>query len=436
MPPSLDRDLSRREFGKAAVALGGASALAACLDRFGQEEQEPVPSGVASLEQLPTRQHAWRDHIRLDDHGNSLLPRHQILLYLNLDADGPPGADARNTVSAALSTLDEAYERSHEGLIHSMAYSPAYFDRFESSLPDDLDLPPPRRLSAFEQPDLDDQDALLHLASDRPEVVLEADEALTGDRETANGVAVDASLTDVFSVDARRTGFIGAGMPAERQGKLEGIPDSGPVPEKSPLFMGFQAGFRKNQASEDYVTLKDGPFAGGTTKHVSNIRQRLDDWYGEQDFDERVMEMFSPTHAEEGLVEGVGNSLGADNGLTSAMIENTDEAAREFGRVGHAQKNARANRDPDGNVRLLRRHFESTDDDIASLHFPTLQRGIGEFEAVREAMNGADLTEQTPAVRQRVNNGILEYIFVEHRGNFLVPPMDLRVLPTPTGANR
>ena len=431
MPPSPDRDLSRREFGKAAVALGGASALAACLDRF--DRRKPVPSGVASLESLPTRQHAWRDRIRLDDHGNSLLPRHQILLYLDLDADGPPGTDARDTVESALSVLDEAYERSHEGLIHSMAYSPAYFDRFDASLPDDLDLPPPRRLSAFEQPDLDDQDALLHLASDRPEVVLAADEALTGDRGTANGVTVDARLTDVFTVDSRRTGFVGAGMPAERQGDLEGIPDSGPVPKESPLFMGFRAGFRKNQASEASVTLKNGPFAGGTTKHVSNIRQRLDDWYDEQDFDERVMELFSPTHAEEELVEGVGNSLGADNAITPEIIDNVDDAAREFGRVGHAQKNARANRDSEGNVRLLRRHFESTDDDVASLHFPSLQRGIGEFEAVREAMNGADLTEETPAVRQRVNNGILEYIFVEHRGNFLVPPMALRALPTPTG---
>jgi hypothetical protein len=147
------------------------------------------------------------------------------------------------------------------------------------------------------------------------------------------------------------------------------------------------------------------------------------------------MEMFSPTHAEEGLVEGVGNSLGADNAITPEIMENIDEAAMEFGRVGHAQKNARANRDAQGNVRLLRRHFESTDDDVASLHFPSLQRGIGDFEEVRKAMNGADLTEETPAVRQRVNNGILEYIFVEHRGNFLVPPMDLRALPTPNGEN-
>jgi hypothetical protein len=44
-------------------------------------------------------------------------------------------------------------------------------------------------------------------------------------------------------------------------------------------------------------------------------------------------------------------------------------------------------------------------------------------------MNGADI--DSPAVRQRVNNGILEYIFVKHRGNFLVPPRRHRAVPTP-----
>jgi hypothetical protein len=104
--------------------------------------------------------------------------------------------------------------------------------------------------------------------------------------------------------------------------------------------------------------------------------------------------------------------------------------------VGHAQKAARANRDGDGEVRLLRRHFESTDDigsdqRVASLHFPSLQRDVSAFEEVRRAMNGTDLTAATPAIRQRVNNGILEYIFVRRRGYFLVPPRRHRALPTP-----
>jgi hypothetical protein len=419
---------TRRDVLKAAVAVGGASALAACLDRA----EEPVPRGTTDPSTLPTRQHAWNDYVRTDDHGNVDLPWHQVLLYLSLPGDGPPAEDDRRTVESALRTLDRAYERSHEGVIYSVAYSPRYFSRFDDPLPDGVDLPEPRALSSFETPRFDRQDALVHLASDRADAVLEAEQAMRGEADAANAVDVEATLADVFEVDDRRTGFVGAGMPADRQDGLKGIPDSNPVPEESPLFMGFKAGFAKSQATEDYVTIAEGPFSGGTTKHVSNVRQRLQDWYVEQDYEERVAEMFSPVHAEENLVEGVGENLGDDSGVTRQMIDDVRDHATKYARVGHAQKAARANRDEAGNVRLLRRHFESTDDDVASLHFPSLQRGITAFEEVREAMNGADLTD-VPTIRQRVNNGILEYIFVKSRGNFLVPPRPLRSLPTPTG---
>jgi deferrochelatase/peroxidase EfeB len=424
-----DGTLSRRAALKAAVAVGGAGALSACLDRVGSE---PVPTGDPDAK--PDRQFAWREHVRRDDHGNSRLPRHQVLLYADLDGDGPPSADERETLERALSTLDRAYEWSHEGLLHSVAYSRSYFDRFEASLPEGVELPAPTALSPFESPTFDTQDLLVHLASDRADVVLEAEEALAGERGAANGESVDARLTDVATVDSRRTGFVGAGLPAANQ-DAEGIPDSKPVPEASPLFMGFEAGFSGNQATEDYVAVESGPFADGTTKVVSNLRQRLEDWYGEQSREERVMELFSPGHAEENLVEGVGSNLGADSGI-DRFVDDLEADAERYGRVGHAQKAARANRDAEGNVRLLRRHFESTDDvgsdrKVASLHFPSLQRDVSAFEEVRRAMNGTDLTELTPAVRQRVNNGILEYIFVRRRGYFLVPPRRHRSLPTP-----
>ena len=422
----LDDDLPRRTVLKRAVALGGATALSACLDR------EPVPTGDPATK--PSQQHAWRDYIRHDEHGNSQLPNHQLLLYVNFDDNGQPAADSRKTLEAALSVLDRAYEWSHEGLLFSIAYSPAYFERFGESLPDGIELPEPEPLSPFETPTFDTQDAVVHLASDRAAVVLEAEAALTGDRETANGEPVGARLTDAATVDSRRSGFVGAGLPATNQ-DAEGIPDSKPVPEASPLFMGFEAGFQGNQASEAYVSFEEGPFAGGTTKVIANLRQRLDDWYEEQSFEERVMELFSPSHAEEDLVEGVGSNLGGDSGIDQ-FVDDIEAEALDHGRVGHAQKAARANRDEDGNVKLLRRHFESTDDigsdqKVASLHFPSLQRNISAFEAVRRAMNGTDMPEVTPAVRQRVNNGILEYIFVRRRGYFLVPPRRHRALPTP-----
>ena len=409
---------------KLAVATGGATALSACLG----EADEPVPRGTPS--EIPGGQHRWNDFLATDDAGNHELPRHHLFLSLDLASDGPPTADDRAAVASVMGTLDRAYEWSHRGLLSSLAYTPAYFARFDTPL--EHPLPEPRGLSPFETPAFDTQDALLHLASDRPDALLEAEQALLGERDEMNGVDVETPLSSVFSVSNRRSGFMAPGMPAERQGEVKGIPSGGPVPEESPLFMGFKAGFRRNQATESAVTIDEGPFAGGTTKHLSTIRQRLDDWYDEQDFEEQVMEMFSPLHAERGLVDGVGENLGDFSGVEGEVVDTIREQARDYGRVGHAQKAARANRDAEGRPLLLRRHVESTDDGEASLHFPSLQTRIESFEAVREAMNGSDLTD-IPTIRQRVNNGILEYIFVKRRGNYLVPPRSLRALPTPTG---
>nr|WP_211206022.1 hypothetical protein [Halomicrobium katesii] len=165
------------------------------------------------------------------------------------------------------------------------------------------------------------------------------------------------------------------------------------------------------------------------------MHDRIKDWYDEQSFEDRVMEMFSPGYVENDIVEGTGSNLGSGSGIDQ-FVDDIEADARAHGRVGHAQKAARANRDADGTVKLLRRHFEATDDigsdqNVASLHFPSLQRRIADFEDVRRAMNGTDLTEVTPAIRQRVNNGILEYIFVRRRGNFLVPLREHRAVPTP-----
>ncbi|SHG98589.1 Dyp-type peroxidase [Halobaculum gomorrense] len=424
--------LSRREALKAAVAVGGATGLAACVDRL--DGAEPVPAGDGP-DAHPERQFAWNDFVRTDDAGNWQYPSHQTLLYLTFPREGPPADADREAVAGALDALDRAYAWSHEGLLHSAAYSPRYFERFGDPLavPDDVSLPEPTPLADYETPEFDTQDVLVHLASDRPDALLAAERALTGDADEANGVSFPSALTDALEVDARRTGFVGAGIPRQKADGIEGIPADNPVPKASPLFMGFMAGFRQNQATEDDVTIGEGPFAEGTTKSVGNWRQRLSDWYGEQDHEQQVMEMFSPGHAVNDLVEGVGENLGDDSGIdrfTDEVVPN----AKEYGRVGHAQKAARANRDGDGNPLLLRRHFESADEGIASLHFPSLQRSIDQFEGVRRAMNGVDATEATPAVRQRVNNGILEYIFVRHRGYFLVPPRSLRALPTPDGA--
>ncbi|WP_135827154.1 DUF7405 family protein [Halorussus ruber] len=425
--PSERGGLSRRQFAKAAVAIGGASALSACMSRG---DDLDVATGPDDLSTLPDRQHAWDEYLSTDDHGNVEPPRHRVLLLLNYAGDGPPTESDRESVESAFRSLERAYERGNQGLLFTVGYSRSYFERFDADLPDSVDLQKPRALAPFEEPELDTQDAVVHLASDHAEVVLAAEEALLGKQSKINGVEMEGDLSGTFEKADRRTGFVGDGLPADHQ-DVDGIPDSGPVDDEAPLYMGFKSGFEKNQASEDSVTIREGPFAGGTTSQISRIQLNLEQWYEQDSRSQRVGKMFCPVHAEEDLVEGAGDNLG-----DSAKMEekgcpaHAEDHARTRGMVGHSQKSARARKD--GSPVMIRRDFDSTDGGHAGLHFVSLQRTISDFVDTREAMNGEDLAERS-AVGQKNNNGILQYMEVLRRGNFLLPPREKRALPTPDG---
>jgi hypothetical protein len=420
MPPRTERGVSRREFVKAAVAIGGASALSACVAR---ENSPDLPQGPDDLSTLPARQHAWNKFLALGESDNHLGPRHRVLLYLRYVNDGTPTKNDRRTTEKALRSLERAYPHSHDGLLFTVSYSPAYFDRFDATLPKSVGLQKPKALTPFEDPKLDRPDAVIHLASDYGQVVLAAEEALLGNKNTLNGVDIGTSLDSVFNRIDRRTGFVGDGLPAEHQ-DVAGIPDSEPVPDDTPLYMGFKSGFDKNQATEDGVTIQSGPFAGGTTQQISTIKLHLDQWYEQDSRYQRVGKMFCPAHAESGIVEGDGDNLGQSSQMDQCPP--AKQSARESGLVGHSQKSARA-RENDRPI-ILRRDFDSTDDDEATLHFLSLQRAVSDFTKTREAMTGTDLAGES-ALGRKNNNGILQYMTVTHRGNYLLPPRNRRALP-------
>jgi hypothetical protein len=423
MPDDMERGLSRRAFVKAAVAIGGPAALSACLAR---ENTPDLPQGAEDLSTLPTRQHAWNEFLALDDNDNHLGPRHRVLLSLRYRNNGAPARNDRQRMERALRTLERAYPHSHDGLLFTVSYSPAYFARFDGSLPQSVDLQQPKALTPFEDPKLDTPDAVVHLASDYGQVVLAAEEALLGDKEKLNGIDVEMSLGGIFERIDRRTGFVGNGLPADNQ-DVQGIPDSEPVPDDSPMYMGFKSGFDRNQATEDDVTIRSGPFTGGTTQQISTIKLHLDQWYEQDSRYQRVGKMFCPAHAESGIVEGVGDNLG--NSSKMDRCKPAKEAARESGLVGHSQKTARA-RENDRPI-ILRRDFDSTDGDEATLHFLSLQQEIADFTKTREAMTGTDLADES-ALGRKNNNGILQYMTVTRRGNYFLPPRGLRALPSAT----
>ncbi|MXV64341.1 Tat pathway signal protein [Natronorubrum sp. JWXQ-INN-674] len=413
--------LSRRDYLRALVAVGGATALSACVS---ESDDVDVPTGTDDPDSLPARQHAWNDALSRDDHGNVQPPEHHVLVALSLIDE--PSDDGRERVEDALEILERAYEWSNEGLVFTLGYTPAYFDRFDDSLPETVDLPEPEPLTDREDPTFDEFDAVLHLASDRSQVVLEAEAGLFGEADELNGVDVETGLTGVFErvEDQRRTGFVGEGLPAEHT-ELSGVPDS--IPDEAPFFMGFRSGFDRSQATEDRVTIEDGPFGGGTTQQISSMDLQLRIWFEQDNHYQRVTKMFSPEHADEELVGDIGEALTSTNALTDERIESTQDDARTRGVVGHAQKAARAR--VDGEPPLLRRDFNTVDGESPGLHFLSLQEDIEAFVRVREAMTGDDLGVAN------ANNGIRSYIFVTQRGNYLIPPRSLRALPpaNPTG---
>ncbi|WP_440988356.1 DUF7405 family protein [Haloarchaeobius baliensis] len=432
MPANGSRGLSRRSMVRAALAIGGSSALAACMDAERAPDDATTdaptyPRGVDDPSTLPDGQHRWDDYLVRGAHGTTTQSQHQLLLGLRYEGDVPPTAADRDHVESALRTLERAFQWGsgsdtsgsvNNGLLFMLGYAPRYLDRVGIDV-DGLQ-PPESVLEALdEDPSLAaDFDALLLLDSDYASILLAAEEAMFGERAELNGVAVDARLSESFSVVERRTGISGEGRPAM---ELE----NESVPAEAPLSMGFRAGFDNSLPDEDRVTFTSGPFAGGTTLCVSRIRTDLEAWY-DQPHDQRRREMYCPAHDAEDVGE-TGDRLGAHSGVTESNVENLAELADEHGIVGHAQKVASA-RDDEFRPRILRRSEGVATDVVggSGFNFSSVQTDIAEFVAVRKAMQVDEYDVDVPDDR----HGIVDYLGTLSRSTYLVPPRERRALPS------
>ncbi len=425
---------------KSALAIGGTSALAAAKARAHEDAPhgEPAP-GTGDPDSLPDRQYAWNDYVPKNGvTGLAKTPKHHLQFMLDYAGDGTPTDADRQQVETALRSLERACEWSNEGLLFTLGYSPAYFDRFDEDLPEGTGLIRPERI--IEEADIarsgdvavDDYDAHMHLASKHAPALLEAEEALFGNVETVNGVQVEATFEGVFEKRDRRTGFIS--NPHEQW--AEHIPGKNPVPEDAPVFFGFKSLFTDSQPTEDDVAIEsDHPWADATTEEVSLLRDEgLKAWYNQNSHEERVAKMFSPRHGSEDTgqhARELGETSGTDAESMVEIADHTAEDAAEHGVVGHAQKLARARKGEDDTPPLLRRDFPSTDGNRAHTQFISNQRTIQDFIDVRKAMSFVD-TDGDDTAGSEVNlkaHGIQGYFQVQSRGTFLVPPRDLRALP-------
>ena len=435
-----DRAMERRSFMRSALAIGGTSALAAvggCVTDAGtatESDSAPleVPRGPSDPSEFPERQHAWARDLKTDPFGNGVLPAHQLILLLEYAGGIPPTADERETVEGAFRTLELAFQRltggdhdaDNEGLVFMVGYSPTYFERFDDDLHPSVGLETPEsvlRKTGDDPAKADHHDAVVLLSSDNVPVLLAAEEALFGGLDSLNGVDVRGTLGGSFEKVERRTAFTGKGLPREKL-------DNEDIHEDAPLSMGYKSGFGDNLATEDAVTIGDGPFAAGTTFQVSKLRLDLGRWY-ERDRETRDELMFSHEHTREDVGD-IGESLEDDSGITEEVVDDLEATARERGRVGHAAKTAQA-RDDDFEPLILRRSEGVNDafdeDGKVDFNFTAVMAEMADFVETREAMNGAELEGEL----DDDGDGILPFMEVTNRATFLLPPRGRRSLPRP-----
>ena len=406
--------LTRRRFLLRAGALtAGGVAAAVGLDR-GLDRSSDIPAVALGVQPagLPQRQHAWTATLDRDSFGNPIAPRYDRLLFF--DVRGTPTRASARLLEAALRTLERTFRWGPSGLLFTAGWGPAYFER---SLGTASPIPPAKALSDIELPTLDAYALCLHLACDDEQRLAAIEAALVG-TERLTGADGPLEVSSALRWRETRTGFVGAGLPAQHQ-DVGGIPSGSPVPQASPLFMGFKSGLRKNQATEDYVTIADGPFAEGTTMQVSYMRLRLASWYGQLGLRERVALMYAP-QVTPAQVERFTTDASSDPSLLG-------QAINRYGVIGHAQASARARRN--GKPLIIRRDFDTVDGGQAGLHFVSIQRTIEDFVTTREAMNASTAQLENPAITDTVNNGINAFTFVLKRANYILPPRRERSFP-------
>jgi hypothetical protein len=347
---------------------------------------------------LPAGQHEWEATFGRDELRRPVPPTRHLLVFA--DVLGRPGALAARHLENALSILETRYAYGRDGFLSTLGWGPAWWDGHTEHR--GL-INVAARMSRWEDPVIDTAAAVLHLASDHEDILEDVRQTLFGDGPHAQG--------EYLTVTEVRTGFVGAGLPAEA------LPGLG-IPTAAPLLFGFHSVLRGNQAPEAAITIDSGPLAGGTTQHVSRIALDDERWHA-QDRDRQAALLYGPT-----VTASEADQLDDD---APSDYEKYEQTVAEHGVVGHVQAAARARVN---NVPVInRRDFATLDDGRPGTHFVALQKELRDFNNTRAIMNGADGPDYHRAVGARRHNGINAYFDVTHRATFGIPPRASRAYP-------
>jgi hypothetical protein len=362
-----------------------------------------------------------------------------------------PGISDQRRLEAALQAVESSYPYSPAGVFLLVAYGLPYFHKYIQ--PDVYAAHLPHMADSDQAPVLEDairfatdpsslaletNDILFHLRSDTLGHLHDVQMALFGHSgHLAGQEARDADISDLFALTSVRTGFVGAGLP-RRMAQQAGLAVATNIPETSPLFMGFTSTQQLGQAHEEAVSFegkrdplllpltsaKPGDyFAGGTTMHLSHLREDLDRWYA-LSYDERLARMFHP---------GAASTPDRVTVATSWLNPNPAEFhAQRSSVMGHNEAIQRGSRSEEGQALQLRADFNTMDalDGAAAgpgVHFLAFTAGSQIFHRGRMAMDATSVEEKYGLAPTA--NGINAFIHATRRQNFLAPPRIHRAFP-------
>ena len=447
--------------GAAAGALGAAG-LYELVDKLAGES----PNRVAAAGTLPPEQHVLDDVRTITDSDVEVLvpPLHHELLTARVNVDRSDLADARRSLAGALAELEKQFAPTPAGLGITLAYGLPYFERL---VPDAWRRHGPHDRRA-------DKPVLLpgrRFPSDPPSTVLERNDVaiLLRSDSRANIAAASRRLhgLGLFELTSIRRGFAGGGFDGglslpKQMAMAAGVPGADLIPDTAELFLGFTSTLKSNLGPRRIVNFetlglvdlgRDGYFREGTHMHVSHIKEDLENWYLNFDFQQRVDTTFRPQLAVPSGRQTVATPV--------HDLPDSASVARDFhdrNTIGHSssiQTTSRILADHvahDGTVYRKgtaipqRADFNTLDNPFfwsadpkadamsaqpsAGVHFVVFNPTGDDFERNRLAMDGVlpDGTRLPFFPRQR-GQGFNDVLTTTHRQNFLVPPRRHRSFP-------
>ncbi len=451
--------LTRRQLlaGATAGVLGAGGAYALVDELTGNGPARPRRGA------LRPEQHLLDGVQVVDSNGVEVLvpPLHDRILTAEVAVDRADLPDAQRQLERTLAGLENDYAPTPAGLGVTVAWGLPYFRRL---VPEQA-----KRMLPFDRralkPVLFDSP---RFPSDPEDTVLEQNEVAILLRSDVRAHTDDARKrildTKLFRLTSERVGFAGGGFEGgrslpKRMAEAAGVPGADLVPDTSELFLGFTStqkagigpGRIANLETLGYVDFGGHDyFVHGTHMHLSHIREDLEAWYLNFDFDERVATAFRPN-----LSVRQGTQTVPQGPRDVSDVAKVRHDYRVAGRIGHSasiQTTSRLDKDvvgPDGTVYPkgaaipIRADFNTLDNPFlwsarpgevqpvaaAGVHFVVFNPTGDDFRRNRLAMDGVLPGGKIPFPPRDRNQGFNSVLSTTHRQNFLVPPRRHRAFP-------